>query len=87
MNIFQSVQLLFNVGIIIIMNGQGLSQISKGSVCFIVLCFVWAVAGAIIGQIRTLQKLAFLSHLAIWLNVLVLIIATAVIFHSEYVIL
>ncbi|KAI4251757.1 MAG: hypothetical protein L6R42_008242 [Xanthoria sp. 1 TBL-2021] len=47
-NIVQSVQLLFNVGIIIIQNGQGLSQISKGSVCFIVLCFVWAIAGAVL---------------------------------------
>lgn len=83
MNIFQSVQLLFNVGIIIIQNGQGLSQISKGSVCFIVLCLVWAIAGAIIGQIRTLQRLGWLAHFAIWLNVLILIITTAIIFHSD----
>lgn len=82
-NIFQSVQLLFNVGIIIIQNGQGLSQISKGSVCFIVLCLVWAIAGAIIGQIRTLARLGWLAHFAIWLNVLILIITTAVIFHSD----
>lgn len=59
MNIVQSVQLLFNVGIIIIQNGQGLAQISKGSVCFIILCFVWAIAGAVIGQIRTLQNLGW----------------------------
>ncbi|KAL8974249.1 MAG: hypothetical protein Q9197_001502 [Variospora fuerteventurae] len=83
MNVFQSVQLLFNVGIIIIQNGQGLSQISKGSVCFVVLCFVWAIAGAIIGQIRTLQRLGWLAHFAIWINVLTLIITTAVIFHSD----
>ncbi|KAL9011035.1 MAG: hypothetical protein Q9173_004091 [Seirophora scorigena] len=83
MNVFQSVQLLFNVGIIIIQNGQGLSQISNGSVCFIVLCFVWAIAGAIIGQIRTLQRLGWLAHFAIWINVLILIITTAVIFHSD----
>ncbi|KAL8655094.1 MAG: hypothetical protein Q9210_001115 [Variospora velana] len=83
MNVFQSVQLLFNVGIIIIQNGQGLSQISKGSVCFIVLCFVWAIAGAIIGQIRTLQRLGWLAHFAIWINVLILIMTTAVISHSD----
>lgn len=64
-NIVQSVQLLFNVGIIIIQNGQGLSQISKGSVCFIVLCFVWAIAGAVLGQIRTLRRPAWLVHAAI----------------------
>ncbi|KAL8716140.1 MAG: hypothetical protein Q9220_000045 [cf. Caloplaca sp. 1 TL-2023] len=82
-NVVQSVQLLFNVGIIIIQNGQGLSQISKGSVCFIILCFVWAIAGALLGQIRTLQRLGWLANLAIWLNITVLIITTAVIFHSE----
>lgn len=82
MNVIQAVQLLFMVGLIIIGNGQSLAQISKGSVCFVVLCFVWAIAGAIIGQIRTLQRLSILSHVAIWLNVLVLIITTAVVFHS-----
>ena len=81
-NIVQSVQLLFNVGIIIILNGQGLSQISKGSVCFIVLCLVWAIAGAFLGQIRTLQRLGWLANFAIWLNIIVLIITTAVVFHS-----
>ncbi|KAL8732398.1 MAG: hypothetical protein Q9166_002796 [cf. Caloplaca sp. 2 TL-2023] len=82
-NVVQSVQLLFNVGIVIIQNGQGLSQISKGSVCFIVLCFIWAIAGAVMGQIRTLRRLGWLANLAIWLNLLILIITTAVIFHSD----
>ncbi|KAL8696837.1 MAG: hypothetical protein Q9201_007452 [Fulgogasparrea decipioides] len=82
-NIVQSIQLLFNVGIIIVSNGQSLSQISKGSVCFVVLCFVWAVAGGVLGQIRTLRRLGWLANMAIWLNVLVLIITTAVIFHSD----
>ncbi|KAL9577552.1 MAG: hypothetical protein Q9212_006294 [Teloschistes hypoglaucus] len=82
-NITQSVQLLFNVGIIILQNGQSLSQISKGSVCFIVLTFVWALAGALLGQIRTLRNVGWLANAAIWLNVTILIITTAVIFHSE----
>ncbi|KAL8666944.1 MAG: hypothetical protein Q9168_007387 [Polycauliona sp. 1 TL-2023] len=82
-NIVQSIQLLFLVGIIIIQNGQGLSQISKGSVCFIILCFVWAIAGAFLGQIRTLRRLGWLAHAAIWLNVLILIVTTAVVFHSD----
>lgn len=82
-NILQTVQLLFAVGVLIILNGQSLSQISKGSVCFVILCFVWAIAGAVIGQIRTLQKLGWLANFAIWLNVLILIITTAVIFHSD----
>ncbi|CAO1598844.1 hypothetical protein XANCAGTX0491_002599 [Xanthoria calcicola] len=82
-NVIQSVQLLFNVGILIIQNGQGLAQISNGSVCFIILCFVWAIAGAFLGQIRTLRRLGWLAHAAIWLNILILIITTAVVFHSD----
>ena len=44
-NILQSFQLLFNVGIIIVANGQSLSQmaakgpdLSQNGACFIVLC-------------------------------------------------
>lgn len=40
-NILQPVQLLFNVGIIIIVNGQSLAQVSSNGACFIILCFVW----------------------------------------------
>ncbi len=40
-NVLQSVQLLFNVGIIIIVNGQSLAQVSSNGACFIILCFVW----------------------------------------------
>ncbi|KAL8908549.1 MAG: hypothetical protein Q9207_000759 [Kuettlingeria erythrocarpa] len=82
-NVFQSAQVLFNVGIMIIHNGQSLSQISKGSVCFVILCLVWAIAGAPTGQIPTLEKLCWLANFAIWVNVLMLIITTAVIFHSN----
>ena len=45
----QSTQLLFNVGIIILINGLSLEQIIVGAgykaVCFVVLCLVWALAG------------------------------------------
>lgn len=54
-NILQSIQLIFNVGIIILGNGQGLSQIAKFRLCFSVCMVVWTLAGMIIGQIRTLQ--------------------------------
>lgn len=79
-NILQSFQLLFNVGILIIAKGQALSQMaakgpdrSENAVCFIVLCFIWALAGMLFGQIRTLQKLGYLANVAIWLNVFVII--------------
>ena len=48
-NVLQSVQLLFNVGILIVVNGLSLEEIIEGSgvgdKCFIILCFVWAIAG------------------------------------------
>ncbi len=89
-SLFQSVQLFLNVGIIIVTNGQGLSQIAaKGpnktqdGACFIILCFVWAIAGALLGQIRTLQRLGWIANAAIWMNVFIIISSMAVIAHSE----
>ncbi|KAG0650724.1 hypothetical protein D0Z07_2310 [Hyphodiscus hymeniophilus] len=76
-NVMQTVQLFFFVCIITISNGQGLSQITGGRVCFIILCFIWALAGMIGGQIRTLQRLSWLSSIAVWLNIF-LIVATMV---------
>jgi amino acid permease len=48
-NFLQSIQLLINVAIIIVVNGQSLEEIVQGSghdsVCYIILIFVWAIAG------------------------------------------
>lgn len=74
---FQSIQLFCNVAVIILGNGQGLSQIAKGKGCYTILIFVWAVAGAIVGQIRTLAKFGFLANAAIWMNVFVIIATMA----------
>ena len=88
-NLLQSFQLLFNVGIIIVSNGQSLSQMAakgpnldQNGACFIVLCFVWALAGMLLGQIRTLARLGHLANFAIWLNVIVIIATMAVVAHS-----
>lgn len=88
-NFLQSVQLLFLVGIIIISNGQSLSQmaakgpkLNQNGACFIVLCFVWAISGMLLGQIRTLAKLGHLANLAIWLNVIIIIATMAVTAHT-----
>lgn len=89
-NCLQSFQLLFNVGIIIVTNGQSLSQMAakgpeldQNGACFIVLCFVWAIAGMLLGQIRTLQRLGWLANLAIWLNIIVIIATMAIVAHSD----
>ena len=56
-NVLQSIQLLFNVGAIIIQNGQGVKQIN-GNICFIVCCVIWALCGMVVGQIRVCMSSA-----------------------------
>jgi len=82
MNLLQSIQLLFNVGVIIIGNGQALSQMSKFKLCFTVCCLIWPLVGMVAGQIRTLAKFGYLANFAIWINVLVIIFTMAVACHS-----
>ncbi|KAH8814916.1 amino acid transporter-like protein [Xylogone sp. PMI_703] len=78
MNLLQSIQLLFNVGVIIIGNGQALSQMSKFKLCFSICCLIWPLVAMVAGQIRTLQKFGYLANFAIWINLLVIIFTMAV---------
>ncbi|KAH7925765.1 hypothetical protein BV22DRAFT_406117 [Leucogyrophana mollusca] len=80
-NILQSLQLIFNVGLIILGNGQGLSQMAKFRLCFSVCNVVWTLAGMILGQIRTLQKFGGVANLAIWLNIITLILTMGSVAH------
>ena len=64
-NVLQSIQLLFNVGVIIIANGQGLYQVNN-NICYVVCCVIWTALGACIGQVRTLQKFGWIANFAIW---------------------
>lgn len=45
-NILQSIQLIFNVGAIIIANGQGIYEINN-NICYMVCCVIWAAAGMV----------------------------------------
>ena len=71
-NVLQSFQFFLNVGLIIITSGQSISQMSTGNLCFIVCVFVSAVAGCIIGQIRTLARFGWLASLAVFMNLFVI---------------
>lgn len=73
-NFLQAVQLLLNVGAIVISNGEALSQAVKFKLCYAICCLVWALAGFFFGQIRTLQKFGFLANAAIWMNIVVMIV-------------
>ncbi|KAI1073574.1 transmembrane amino acid transporter protein-domain-containing protein [Whalleya microplaca] len=74
-NIGQSLQLLLNVSLLVLSNGQSISQISRGSVgdnmglCFVACMLIFMVAGLILGQIRTLQRLGWLANLSVWMTV------------------
>ncbi|PQE23939.1 amino acid transporter protein [Rutstroemia sp. NJR-2017a WRK4] len=81
-NILQSIQLLFNVGVIVISNGQALSQVSKFKLCYAICCLVFALTGFILGQVRTLQKYGWLANAAIWMNVFIIICTMGVAAHS-----
>ncbi len=67
-NVLQSIQLLCATGLIIISNGQALSQVSKFKLCYAVCCLIWAVIGFGVGQVRTLQKYGWLANAAVWIN-------------------
>lgn len=73
-NILQAIQLLLTVSVLILSNGQSISQVSKGNLCFVVCLVVFMAAGMIVGQIRTLQRFGWLANIAIWINVLILFI-------------
>lgn len=67
-NILQSIQLILNVGSIIISNGEALSQAVQFKLCYVVLTLFWAIAGFAFGQIRTLQKFGWLANAAVLIN-------------------
>lgn len=83
-NILQSFQFFLNVALLITSNGQGLAQMAAGQngngfLCFIVAELIFMLIGFVLGQIRTLQRLSFLANVAIWLNVVVIIMTMVVV--------
>ncbi|EED16905.1 amino acid transporter, putative [Talaromyces stipitatus ATCC 10500] len=74
-NVLQSIQLILNVGLIVISNGEALSQVAKFKLCFIVCCLIWAIVGFLVGQIRTLQKFGWIANAAVWLNLICMFIS------------
>lgn len=81
-NILQSIQLLFSVAILILSNGQSISQMSKSKICFVACLVIFMAAGMFLGQIRTLQRFGWLANFAIWINVLIIFICMGVVANS-----
>jgi hypothetical protein len=62
------------VNILILSNGQAISQVSKGKICFVACLVIFMAAGMVVGQIRTLQRFGWLANFAVWINVLIIFI-------------
>ncbi|KAI7189897.1 oligopeptide transporter protein [Hortaea werneckii] len=82
-NTLQSFQFFMNVTILIVANGQGLGQMvagksGTGCICFVVAELVFMLCGFVLGQIRTLQRLGMLANLAVWLNIITIIMTMVV---------
>lgn len=82
-NVLQSFQFFLNVTLLVVSNGQGLAQMAagpsgNGALCFIVAEVIFMLAGFLLGQIRTLQRLGFLANLAVWLNLIAIFMTMAV---------
>ncbi|KAK6205993.1 hypothetical protein LQW54_008058 [Pestalotiopsis sp. IQ-011] len=79
-NVSQSLQLLLVVSVLILLNGQSISQISRGpsgdqlGLCFVACPLIYMVAGFVLGQIRTLQRLGWLANVCVWLNLAMILL-------------
>lgn len=67
------------VAVLILGNGQSISQISKGpnggaGICFVACLIIFMAAGFVLGQIRTLQRFSWIANLAVWVNLLIIFI-------------
>ncbi|EER36957.1 amino acid transporter [Histoplasma capsulatum var. duboisii H88] len=82
LNGLQAIQLLCNVGAIVISNGLALSEVSEFRLCYAICCLVWALAGFVFGQIRTLQRFSWLANLAVFINLLVIFVTMGGAAHS-----
>lgn len=82
-NALQSFQFFLNVALIVLSSGQSISQLSKESLCFIVCVVVCAIAGCVIGQIRTLQRFGWLASWAVYLNLFIIFATMGVMAHSS----
>lgn len=66
----QCIQLLCNVAVIILGNGQGLSQVYS-KLCFSVWCIIFMILGMLLGQIKRLANFSYIANAAIWMNLFV----------------
>lgn len=76
-----SFQMMLFVATLILQSGQGISQISQGrdaihgdGLCFVACMLIYMVAGLLVSQVKTLQRVAWLANFAVWINMTILLI-------------
>ncbi|KAF8686131.1 hypothetical protein AX14_003942, partial [Amanita brunnescens Koide BX004] len=78
----QTLQLVVLVAIVCLMNGQALSQITKGNLCFSLCIAIFPIIGVFIGQLRTFGGYSFLGTLCLLLNLAVIFLVMAFVAYS-----
>ena len=88
-NVLQSLQMFMLVAVLILSNGQAISQVSIGKdgingngLCYIICLLIFAIIGVVLGQIRTLQRFGWLANLSVWTTVITSFLAIGVSAHS-----
>ena len=85
-NVIQFIQLFLNVGILTVQNGLGIEQVIVGGgrdpFCFVLLVFFMAVAGMLLGQVRTIKNIGWIGNASVWLNLITIFIVMGVVPHS-----
>ncbi|KAL1406722.1 hypothetical protein Q8F55_006126 [Vanrija albida] len=73
-NILQSIQLIFNVGIILVGDGQTLSALISDAFCYFGLNGFFAIAGLLLSQMKSLRNVAWFTNMSIWLSITVMVL-------------
>ncbi|KAJ5489287.1 hypothetical protein N7539_004177 [Penicillium diatomitis] len=77
-NICQGISLLLILGQVVMLFGQNISQMSQFRLCSAVCPAIFACAGFLITQVRTLRNYGWFANLAVWLNLFVVFMTIAV---------
>ncbi len=81
----QSVQLVINVGLLCLTNGQSLELLvatGTGNLCFAIAVLIWALVGMVFAQIRTLRGLSVFANFAVFMNLTIVFVSMGI--YKEY---
>ena len=73
-NFLQALALLLVLGQVVIVYGYNISQVSKFKLCYAICPLLFVIAGFGLSQIRTLKAYGWVANLAVWLNLLTIVL-------------